>query len=113
MSDITRRTVFYYRDKKKFYNASGAVIDTVECIKFHPFCRVLINGQHYIEPWNGVVTGNWKFPDIQFADFVPDNSCNIVTSVEEIEPDKFSILLTGDPNDTRLHGGTPYTKVGR
>jgi len=113
MSEVVRRTIYFYRDKKTEYNATDGINVITEYIKFHPFCKVNVGGKTYIEPWQGLVTANWKPLEVGFSNFDPDNAENMITGIEEVNPDKFQQLLSGDANNTVLNGGTPNTKVGR
>lgn len=113
MSDVVQRTVYWYKDKVNVYDATDGITLVREYIKFLPFCKVLINGKGYVEPWNGVVTANWKVNDVNMQNFNPSEESNMITSMEEIDPHKFRILLSGDANDTRLHGGELNTRIGK
>lgn len=100
MSDVTKRTVFYYKDK--------------EYIKFLPFCMATVNGVNYVEPWNGLVSPNYaQVGDGMSAEWNPQNSCNLITDMKEVDVDKFGILLSGNADDPRLHGGILNTRVGK
>jgi hypothetical protein len=113
MSDIQRRTVFYYRDKVKTYDATDGINKTVEYIKFMPWCKVNVNGQNYLEPWSGTISANWKASDVGFDNFDATTSCNMITDMVEVDPDKFSILMSEDANNTVLVAGTLNTRVGK
>jgi len=75
---------------------------------------VIINGVNYIEPWNGVVVPNYiQANDGMSADWDPQNVCNLITDMKEVDVDKFSLLLTGDGGSPCLFGGTLNTKDGK
>lgn len=113
MSTVQRRTVFYYRDKVKTYNATDGINDNITYIKFMPWCKVNVNGQIYLEPWSGSISANWKAPDVGLENFDATNDCNMITDMVEIDPDKFSVLMSEDTYDTVLTAGTLNTRVGR
>jgi hypothetical protein len=113
MSDVLQRTVYWYRVKKTMWDATDSINVTREYIEFMPFCKVEIAGQTYIEPWNGVVSANWKSPSVNMANFDFTDPASRITALEEVNPDTFSIQISGDVNNARLHGGEPNTRVGR
>ena len=113
MSDVKRRTVFYYKDKKTIYNSTDSINEVIEYIKFLPFCMVNVGWANYVEPWTGMVTANLLPADTGFANYDPSNECNMITDMKEVDVHSFMTLLSGSADDPRLQGGTLNTLVGK